>query len=89
MPKANRSAKKNLEVEVLRFREYPIDSNERDKEILAYTISVNALFFNGDTAALIPHLRDSHCMSFEQIDIGITEIRACTGDCLENWEKFY
>lgn len=73
------------------IREDPVLPGERRKEFLASTICINALFCGGDVAALIPHLKDDHGMSFEQIQIGIDEIRNGTGDpdCLNGWECYF
>lgn len=71
------------------FREDKVLPDERRKEVLAATICLNALFFDGDLASLIPHLERDHGMSFEQIKIGIDEIRSETGDCFEGWEYYY
>lgn len=73
------------------IREEPVLPDEKRKEFLASTICFNAIFFNGDASSLIPHLKNDHGMSFEQIKIGIDEIRAVSGDpdCFKGWECYY
>lgn len=73
------------------IREDPVLPGEMCKELLASTICINAFFYGGDVVALIPHLRDAHGMSFEQIKIGIDEIRNGSKDpeCFKGWENCY
>lgn len=73
------------------IREDQVQSGEMRKEVLASTICFNAIFFNGDVSSLIPHLKEDHGMSFEQIQIGVDEIRNGTGDpdCLKGWECYF
>lgn len=80
---------KKPEISIDRIQERPVDADERGKVVLAVTIAMNALYMGGDTAALIHHLKDDHGMSFEQIGIGIDEIRSEEGYCFEDWEKHY
>lgn len=89
MSKVPRHVNRRKKAEFGVIQEFPIVPGECRKEVLAYTICVNGLFFNGDMTALIPHLKNDHCMSFEQIKIGIDEVRREVGDCFEGWEKFY
>lgn len=87
MSKIKKNKRKDFDVEV--FKEFPIAPGECRKEVLAYTVCVNGLFFNGDAVMLIPHLKNDHGMSFEQIKIGIDEMRKEVGSCFDGWEDFY
>lgn len=87
MAKANRFSSGNDTVMV--FEDFPVSRDEMDPEKLAASICVNSLFMGGDTKKLIDHMQHDHGFSFEQINIGITEIRKITGDCFDGWEKFF
>jgi len=90
MSKVRRGSRcKKPEISVDRIQERPVNADERDKVVLAVTIAMNAFYMGGDIPALIHHLKDDHGMSFEQIKIGIDEIRSEEGDCFEGWEKHY
>lgn len=89
MSKNPRRGNKRKDVKCEVIKEFPITPDERRKEVLAYTVCVNGLFFNGNAAMLIPHLKNDHGMSFEQIKIGIDEMRKEVGPCFDGWEKFY
>lgn len=71
------------------IRDEPLLPGERRKEVLAVTVCINSICMGGDVGALILHLRDDHGMTFEQIQIGIDEIRSETGECFEGWESYY
>lgn len=66
------------------------DLDRSNSEDIAFEICRDAMFFNGDASQLIPHLRDAHCMSFEQIQIGINEINQSENcDAFPGWEKYF
>ncbi len=71
------------------FKDKPVPKDETNPETLAESICVNLLFMGGDDEALIHHMQFDHGFSFEQLDLGINEIRRVTGDCFEEWEQYF
>ena len=87
MVKANKKfvGKIGNDCDVIVFEEPVVRSNEKDPVVLALVIYNNLMFFGCDPSVAVPHLRDDHKMSFEQLKIGMCEI----GVPSDLWEKYY
>ena len=67
-------------------------SLRRQAEKMAGLVATD-LFFMGSVASLIPHLKDAHGLSKDQIKLGVDYLIDDGGDPLrvvfDGWEKYY
>ena len=83
-------SKKNCSDMFVCLQEPCLSPGETDPEALAAVVALNYVFFNGNPSLLIPHLKHDHGFSFEQIQIGVDELRCSTECCvLPHWEVYF
>lgn len=70
------------------YDEDPISIIENDPLELAQIICMNSIFC-GNLKDLIIHLKEEHGLTFEQIKIGMDEIRKTEKNRFTGWEAYF